>query len=577
MAAPTKNAEKKSTKKKTEVVIENKKEETAPGNDGPAPEVPGTQTSVVPLHEMPQHLQPTDEYKDAEKRELIRKLYFANCPDDTQIQHCMYVGEKSGLSYLARQIYAIPRSMKKGNQWIDVLSPQTSIDGYRLIAERTGALAGIDDALFPEGWLEEEYQKDEWGGGQERSKKTVTKKYKRPVKATVTVWKIVQGNRVPFTASARWEEYFPGVKQGAMWIKMPYGQLSKCAEALALRKGFPNNLSGLYTAEEMERSDAIQVEASTAAAVALNQRIGAGMPEGDGPPPPPAPAAPDPLTVPYSKYMEDLNESKDLARTQAIFATAKKRTDLLNENKAGISVCYVNSIARLKGVVVQGDPEKTGSVLMTASLQAVATIVYGADGWVTLVPVPPAAGSPPPAAPSAPAPVSPSTSGGQAGSKPVTSPGTAASAPSPITGDQLQRLSDIIAAKQIPDATVRKLAQEYFKTPILAGLTREQAEEMVDLLNEQGTTGADAAAEVFGAAPVVPITDKQVKHIHTLKTKIKLEDVVYRGILQGFFGDQITSSKQITEAQAEQVIAYLYTTYKIPKLNEEIPPPDSQF
>ena len=77
-----------------------------------------------------------------------------------------------------------------------------------------------------------------------------------PGSATATVHKLMGGERYPFTATARWREYYPGDKQGYMWTKMPFGQLGKCAEALALRKAFPKQLSGLYAPEEMDQGGA---------------------------------------------------------------------------------------------------------------------------------------------------------------------------------------------------------------------------------------------------------------------------------------------------------------------------------
>ena len=129
----------------------------------------------------------------------------------------------------ARQIYGIRRKGK--------LTFQTSIDGYRLIADRTRKYAGSDDALFDEGLnLYQHLQADR----------------KQPTVATVTVWKIVEGTRCPFTASASWAQYSQGHngKLAETWAKMPHLMLSKCAESLALRKAFPAELSGIYTSEE---------------------------------------------------------------------------------------------------------------------------------------------------------------------------------------------------------------------------------------------------------------------------------------------------------------------------------------
>jgi hypothetical protein len=79
-----------------------------------------------------------------------------------------------------------------------------------------------------------------------------------PYKASVTVYKMVSGQRCAFSASALWDEYCQLAKDGkptVMWQKMPYLMLAKCAEALALRKAFPAELSGVYTHEEMMQAD----------------------------------------------------------------------------------------------------------------------------------------------------------------------------------------------------------------------------------------------------------------------------------------------------------------------------------
>src|SRR3990167_5056068 len=115
---------------------------------------------------------------------------------------------------------------------------QVGIDGYRSIADRTGLYAGSDDYTF-----EFKNPAD-----------------KEPEKATATVYKIVHGVRCAFSASARMDEYKPqDVKMQFMWNKMPRLMLGKCAESLALRKAFPNELSGTYTNEEMDQADSIDI------------------------------------------------------------------------------------------------------------------------------------------------------------------------------------------------------------------------------------------------------------------------------------------------------------------------------
>jgi hypothetical protein len=65
---------------------------------------------------------------------------------------------------------------------------------------------------------------------------------------------MVQGQRCPFVAAAYWDEYCPAQGQDKMWQKMPRTMLSKCAEALAIRKAFSTKLGGVYTADEMQQA-----------------------------------------------------------------------------------------------------------------------------------------------------------------------------------------------------------------------------------------------------------------------------------------------------------------------------------
>jgi phage recombination protein Bet len=162
-----------------------------------------------------------------EQLALIRS---AICKDDlTDEEFALFIetARRKGLDPLQKQVHAIKRWNK--NLQKHVMTVQTGIDGYRLIARRDG-LAGIDDARFEEG-----------------------KDY--PIKATVTVhrWSS-HGQKESYQATAYWDEYYPGDgNQGYFWRKMPHGQLAKVAEALALRKGF-QELSGLYITEEMQQS-----------------------------------------------------------------------------------------------------------------------------------------------------------------------------------------------------------------------------------------------------------------------------------------------------------------------------------
>lgn len=76
-----------------------------------------------------------------------------------------------------------------------------------------------------------------------------------PESVTMTVYRLVQGKKYAFTHTEYFLEAVARKNGGLineMWQKRPIGQLTKCAEAGALRKAFPEELGGEYAAEEME-------------------------------------------------------------------------------------------------------------------------------------------------------------------------------------------------------------------------------------------------------------------------------------------------------------------------------------
>lgn len=159
------------------------------------------------------------------------RLILSVCPPgskDHEVAALIYNMVRTGLDPLARQIYLVSRGGKS--------SVQTGIDGYRLIADRTGQYIGSDDPVYDEGLTQYEMIKS----GREH-----------PETATVTVSKVVNGIVGKFTATAAWSAYYPGESQGYMWKKMGMLMLAKTGEALALRKAFPAELSGIYISEEM--------------------------------------------------------------------------------------------------------------------------------------------------------------------------------------------------------------------------------------------------------------------------------------------------------------------------------------
>jgi phage recombination protein Bet len=154
-----------------------------------------------------------------EQIELVKSQVAPKATID-ELNLFLYQCQRTGLDALSRQIYAIHRGNK--------MTIQTSIDGFRVIAERSGDYAGQDEPEF----IEQD--------GKMICCKVAVYRFKgeQRYKASVGV--------------AYWSEY--AQSNNPMWQKLPHTMLSKCAEALALRKAYPQDLSGLYTGDEMEQS-----------------------------------------------------------------------------------------------------------------------------------------------------------------------------------------------------------------------------------------------------------------------------------------------------------------------------------
>jgi phage recombination protein Bet len=185
---------------------------------------------------------------DDDKVALIKRTVAVGASND-ELELFVAVCNRTRLDPFARQIYAIKR-----NQWNPdarrsepKMNIQISIDGARLVANRSEQYAGQtpvwycgEDGQWTDVWLDDENP---------------------PKAAKVGVYR--NGFVEPMWATATWKQYAQVTKDRnsqterptAMWAKMPALMLGKCAEMLALRKAFPMELSGLYSAEEMDQAD----------------------------------------------------------------------------------------------------------------------------------------------------------------------------------------------------------------------------------------------------------------------------------------------------------------------------------
>jgi len=168
-----------------------------------------------------------------DQTQLISTTIAPGCSND-ELRLFAYACQRTGLDPFSKQIYAIKRGGK--------MTIQAGIDGLRAIAERTGQLDGSEtywcgeDGAWADVWLNS----------------------KPPAAAKTVLHR--KGASHPFVGVARFADYNAG--QG-LWSKMPAVMIAKCSEALALRKAFPADMSGVYSTDEMDQA----VEPVTVSAV----------------------------------------------------------------------------------------------------------------------------------------------------------------------------------------------------------------------------------------------------------------------------------------------------------------------
>ncbi len=169
---------------------------------------------------------------NAEQKQMILQS-FLNGASAQEAAVLMELARVRRLNPITKQIHFVKRSQGFGEKKTEVWAAQVGIDGFRAIAERTGLYDGQD---------EPEFEYDEKKQLKLCRVKVYRRDWSRPSVGVAHFSEYVQTTRDYKTQE---------VRPNKMWSEKPHIMLAKCAEALAFRKAFPEDTSGLYAPEEM--------------------------------------------------------------------------------------------------------------------------------------------------------------------------------------------------------------------------------------------------------------------------------------------------------------------------------------
>ncbi len=193
----------------------------------------------------------------------LKNSLFPGAADESVLMAWDYFGARQ-LDVMLKPVHLVPMYIKDKNNgdkgaMRDVVMPGIGL--YRIQADRAGNYAGMSAPTF--------------GPNITQQLQGVDMTY--PEWCEITVSKLMGDRLVSFTARENWiENYATAGREtkapNAMWQKRPRGQLVKCTEAQALRKGWPE-LGAQPTAEEMEGREIDVTSKSSATVTPLRPAI----------------------------------------------------------------------------------------------------------------------------------------------------------------------------------------------------------------------------------------------------------------------------------------------------------------